>query len=190
MEKQYYRTFIGIPIRPGPELLSLRSELMASFSRERISWVQPELFHVTLRFIGDTPVSALENIRELLRKRVQVPKTAELELEGVGSFGPRKKPRVIWVGFKEPDLFETVKGEVDRALETCGIQREDFPFSPHLTLGRVRSLKYPDVYYESIRNISPSLKETVQIDRMVYYRSELGREGPKYTGLEEYMFSK
>lgn len=188
MEKQYYRTFIGIPVRPGPGLLSLRSELMASLSQERISWVRPELFHVTLRFLGDTSASALKDIRESLRAEVQLPEAAELELRGAGSFGPRKKPRVIWVGFQEPDLFETLKGEVDRALESCGITREDHPFSPHLTLGRVRSLQKPDAYYETIRMFSPRLKETVLIDKLVYYRSVLGPEGPSYSALEEYAF--
>lgn len=188
MEKQYYRTFIGLPVKPGPGLLSMRSKMMESLSGERISWVRPELFHVTLRFIGDTPVSVLEEIRKSLRKGVQVPKAAELELRGVGSFGPRKKPRVIWVGFQEPDLFKTLRAEVDRALECCGILRDDHPFNPHLTLGRVRSLQKPDSYYETITMLSPRLNESVLIDKMVYYRSILGPEGPGYSALEEYAF--
>jgi 2'-5' RNA ligase len=188
MEKQYYRTFIGLPVRPGPGLLSLRKELMTSLSGERISWVRPELFHVTLRFIGDTHTSALEEIRESLRQGVRIPESAELELRDVGSFGPRKKPRVIWVGFQEAGLFETLKREVDLALESCGIAREDHPFSPHLTLGRVRSLHKLDSYYETINMLSPRLQEAVLIDKMVYYRSILGPEGPRYNALETYVF--
>jgi len=188
MEKQYYRTFIGIPVRPGRGLLSLRSELIASLSGERISWVQPELFHVTLRFIGETSISTVEEIRTSLRNGVQLPEAAELELEGVGSFGPRKKPRVIWVGFQETGLFESLKREVDLALENCGILLEDHLFNPHLTLGRVRSLRNLDSYYETIRNVSPQLKESVIIDRLVFYRSELGPKGPGYSSLEEYEF--
>jgi 2'-5' RNA ligase len=92
MEKQYYRTFVGIPVRPGPGLLVLRNELMSSLREERISWVQPELFHVTLRFIGDTPTSLVEEIRSALKNYLHLPESVELKLQGVGSFGPRKKP--------------------------------------------------------------------------------------------------
>jgi 2'-5' RNA ligase len=189
MEKQYYRTFVAIPVRPGPGLLVLRNELMASLRGERISWVQPELFHVTLRFIGETPVSMLEEIRASLRTRIQLPEATELKLEGVGSFGPRKKPRVVWAGFREPDLFKVLQQEVNRALLACGVEQEEAPYRPHLTLGRVRRLNNPETYYERIRSFSPRLQDTVCIDRMIYYRSDLGKEGPRYGALEVYAFS-
>jgi len=188
MEKQYYRTFVGIPVSPGSGLLSLRTELMDLLSKERISWVQPELFHVTLRFIGDTPESAVKDIGEALRKEVHLPVATELHLEGVGSFGPRKRPRVIWTGFKETGIFASLKREVDTALKAFGIPFEDHPFNPHLTLGRVRGLKNQDAYYEGIRSLSSGFLEPVRIDRMVFYRSELGPAGPRYSRLEEFAF--
>lgn len=190
MEKQYYRTFIGIPVRPGPGLMSLRGDLITSFAKERISWVQPELFHVTLRFIGTTSLSSVGDIRESLRKMLNTPAAFERQLEGVGSFGPRKRPRVIWAGFKETMLIDSLKKEVDKALEKCGVPGEDKPFNAHLTLGRVRGLKDPEAYYERIERISPQLKEAVLLDRVVFYRSILGPEGPRYSPLEEYIFGK
>lgn len=190
MEKQYYRTFIGIPVRPGPGLMSLRGDLKASLAQERISWVQPERFHVTLRFLGTTSLSAVSDIRQSLRKMVNTPAATELQLKGVGSFGPRKRPRVIWAGFKETKLIDSLKKEVDLALEMCGVPREDKPFNAHLTLGRVRGLLKLDTYNEQIKQFSPRLNESVLVDRMVFYRSILGPEGPRYTPLEEYIFEK
>lgn len=190
MEMPYYRTFVGIPVRPGPGLLGLRNELMDLFSAERISWVRPDQFHVTLRFIGDVPKSVVKDLGEALRKKVHLPGARDLQLEGVGSFGPRKRPRVVWVGFKESGFFDPLKREVDLALEDCGIPADDHPFNPHLTLGRVRSLKEMHAYHKVIRDLSPRLQEPVRIDRLVFYRSELGPQGARYSILAEYMFGK
>lgn len=188
MEKQYYRTFVGVPVKPGAGLLALRSELVASLSEERISWVRPELYHVTLRFIGDTSTSAVEDIRKTLKNNLSLPKAVEIDLKGIGSFGPRKRPRVIWLGFKEVELFKNLKGQVDRALENCGIQQDEHPYNPHLTLGRVRSLKDPEAYYGCLGRLADRELEPVLIDSVVYYRSLLGPEGPVYSSLDKHNF--
>lgn len=186
MEKQYYRTFVGVPVKPGPGLLVLCNELMASLSGERISWVAPELYHVTLRFIGDTSISAVEDIRMALKNKLLLPKAVELDLKGIGSFGSRKRPRIIWLGFKEVELFTNLKRQVDQALESCGIKQDEHPYNPHLTLGRVRSLKDQDAYYKCLNRLKGTDLEPVLVDRMMYYRSILGPKGPSYHTLEEY----
>ena len=190
MEKQYYRTFIGVPVQPPPGLLSIRDELMSALSGERISWVKPELFHVTLRFLGDTPVKKIGEIRRRLGEETHLPDPTELVLEGLRSFGPAKKPRVIWTGFKDGVLFPALRQQVDRVLEQCGIPAEENPFRAHLTLGRVRGLKKLNTFYANLERLSPGLREPVFLDRMVFYRSELGQGGPRYSILDEYLFGK
>ena len=186
MEKQYYRTFVGVPVKPGPGLLALRNELMLTLSGERISWVAPELYHVTLRFIGDTSMPAVEDIRVALKTNLRLPGAVEIDMKEIGSFGPRKRPRVIWLGFKEVELFRNLKRQVDLALESCGIQQDEHPYNPHLTLGRVRSLKDPEAYYDCIDCLADRELEPALIDRVVYFRSMLGPEGPSYDTLAEY----
>lgn len=60
MEK--YRTFIAVPLRVGEEFLHARAALMERLSGDRISWVNPERYHVTLKFLGDT--SLFENLKK------------------------------------------------------------------------------------------------------------------------------
>ena len=162
--------------------------MMDVLADERISWVNPENYHVTLRFLGDTDVTAIQQIKEALQKEVALPSNLSLQLIGPGSFGPRKNPRVIWLGFDQDEPFHSLKTSTDRALEKCGWPLSDQPFRAHLTLGRVRSLKDPARYYEIIEQIKETFKGRAEVDRMVFYRSELGESGPTYTALEEMRF--
>ena len=81
-----------------------------------------------------------------------------------------------------------MKKGTDRALEKCGWPLSDQPFRAHLTLGRVRSLKDPARYYDIIEKMSETFTGRAEVDRMVFYRSELGDNGPTYTALKEMRF--
>jgi len=179
-----YRTFIAVPIRVGEEFLQGRSILMDRLSGERISWVDSERYHVTIRFLGETPLEEVRAVRNVLRSKLELPASIELSLHQAGSFGPRKKPRVVWVGFRDPSLFENLRAGVDEALDSIGIPPPDQPFRAHLTLGRIRSLKELNGYYNTIDSLKDQFAGKVLADRMVFYRSELGSAGPVYTPLE------
>ncbi len=125
---EIYRTFIGIPVKVDGKFLETRSEMMEMLGGERISWVDPDNFHVTIRFIGDTKTDRVQLIGNVLEDTVTIPERRETSLGTAGSFGPRKKPRVVWVGFEETGFFQALKTEVDRALELCGIPVPDYPF--------------------------------------------------------------
>jgi 2'-5' RNA ligase len=92
------------------------------------------------------------------------------------------------VGIKKTGLFETLKTGVDLALSECGISPVEQPFRAHLTLGRVRSLKDIQRFYTTIESMRESFSHRVLLDRLVFYRSELGSGGPVYTPLEELVF--
>ena len=188
MERQYYRTFIGLPVKVCDGFLEARQDLMEALAGERISWVDSERFHITLRFLGDTQISVIEDLNQALRKVVEVPKKTEIMMTQLGSFGPRKRPRVIWVGFEHSKLFESLKSDVDQSLESCGIPLVDQPFRAHLTLGRVRSIKDLDGFYKAVEAMKGRFFHQVLFDRLVFYRSELGEGSPVYTPLYQMEF--
>jgi 2'-5' RNA ligase len=190
MESQYYRTFIGLPLRVDPSLLEARKKLMGALSMERISWTRPDQYHITLRFIGDTRISAIENIGNALHAEVRDHQQETLEIGGLGSFGPRKAPRVIWLGFREPRFIETLKQEVDRALEICELSPSEQIFRAHLTLGRVRHLQNLQEYYRTLDSMDRQFTGRVQFEKLVFFRSILGAQGPEYTVLDEILFRK
>jgi len=123
-----------------------------------------------------------------LREQVAIPEETETAIGQAGSFGPRKKPRVIWVGFEENEIFTSLKREVDRALETCGISVPDQEFRAHLTLGRVRSLNEPELFHPIISEMKDRFSGRVLLEKLILFRSELSSNGPVYTPLEVLQF--
>lgn len=190
MEMQYYRTFIALPVKVGTDLLEIRRELMSALEGERISWVDPGRFHVTLRFLGDTPVSYVDKIARALQGLSVQQEARWIPVRGVESFGPRKKPRVIWAGFGCEEWFGGIKREVDGILEDIGLSGEYQTFTAHLTLGRIRSLRSLSRYEDILADLKGRACEPVCFDSLVYYRSILGSGGPEYHKLKEIVFKR
>lgn len=188
MQIQYYRTFIGLPVRVSEKFLRARQDLMDALKDERISWVAPHRYHVTLRFIGDTELSEVEAIRKALGEQVKVPSKSQVKLSHPGIFGPSGNPRVIWIGFDNTGIFDTLKIAVDRVTEDCGIRPARQPFRAHLTLGRIRSLKDSQNLRRNIEAMKEAFASEVILDSLVFYRSETGDGGPVYTPLEKLDF--
>lgn len=189
MESPYYRTFIGLPLRVDPYFLRARDSLKEALEEERISWTLPEQYHVTLRFIGDTDLSAISRIGSALRTGIPDRRQIHLELRGLHSFGPRKSPRVLWVGFENSGFLNVLRQEVDRVLASCGIPLEEQAFRAHLTLGRVRGLKDLRKYYDTVDARQHQFQGSVLCDRLVFFRSILGAGAPEYQVLQELLFS-
>jgi 2'-5' RNA ligase len=189
MKSPYYRTFIGLPLQVPASFLESRDKLMDMLREERISWTNPEKYHVTLRFLGDTEPSDIERIGNALKEGIGIPRQMQLATTGLDSFGPRKRPRVIWAGFEEIDFFERLKLDVDRSLDLCGIPFDQQVFRAHLTLGRIRSLSNLERYYRSIEEMKIRFIGSVLFDRLVFFRSILGPRGPEYHVLREILFS-
>lgn len=188
MEK-YLRTFIGLPLLVDPGFLRARGELMRALEGDRISWTNPDQFHVTIRFIGDTKHSSIRRIGRALHAGVNVPGPTGVNVGNLGSFGPRKRPRVIWTGFKETEFIESLKLEVDRALELVGIPRNEQEFRAHLTLGRVRSLQDLQRYYMKVEEMEKEFVSPVVFEKLVFFRSVPGSKGPDYQVLDEIQFT-
>jgi len=188
MNNQYYRTFIGLPLQVSPQFLQSRKELMELLAEERISWVHPSRYHITLRFLGNTRISEIQRISDALKETVEVPAKQYLSLDRLSSFGNRHKPRVLWIGFGDPTLFEVLKKMTDTALKICSIPGDEQPFKPHLTLGRIRNRVNLSAFHNCVESMEDSFRGEVLVDRLVYYRSEPGPKGPLYTPLVQLNF--
>ncbi len=133
------RVFIAVPISE-----ELRTVLEAIQRRLReaggpVGWVRPDLFHITLRFLGDIDEGKVAGLSAMLDEAASSIPPGNVECVGIGTFGTRYGPSVIWAGCSDPDgtlgrLFEAVES----GLDGLGFPEERRVFHPHITLGRVR----------------------------------------------------
>jgi|SRR5580658_10167310 2'-5' RNA ligase len=97
-------------------------------------WAKPESLHVTLKFIGEQPESAIEQIKQSL---ATIQSSApEINFRGYGFFPTAKSPRVFWIGLDAGPQLGTLAAAIDGNMTELGIPKEDRLFSPHLTLAR------------------------------------------------------
>jgi 2'-5' RNA ligase len=98
-------------------------------------WIDPENYHLTLRFIGDID-DALAGDIALLLGRVQR-RPFELRLDGLASFGGRKPRAVVAAATPVAPLLE-LQAEHERLLQRLGLEPEGRKYTPHVTLARLR----------------------------------------------------
>ena len=167
------------------DLSSLQQQLRTELDGWR--WVKPQNIHLTLRFLGDAAAELDERCREAWRSVAADTPPFTIRLDGIGSFPPRGRPRVLWVGLRE-DGSEGGLASLAAAFETAareaGFEREARPFRPHLTLARAR---------RSGRATLPEHHEFVSrsaldVDRVVLFRSELLPTGARYSVLDTFAF--
>ncbi len=106
-----------------------------------LRWVDPSGIHLTLKFLGDIDPSLAADLMDAMKSVAQA-KPGErfsLRLSGLGLFPNPAQPRVLWVGLAgDLDALRALQERTEEAMFGLGFAKERRPFSPHLTLGRVR----------------------------------------------------
>lgn len=135
-----FRAFIAIELPPAAhaELARVIAQLRTGHERS-VKWVDPEIIHLTLKFLGNTPNEKASAITEAVRQAARTVAPFSLEMTGLGAFPNAGAPRVIWAGVGgDLATLRTLQKQIDQALIPLGFAPEARDFSPHLTLGRVR----------------------------------------------------
>jgi 2'-5' RNA ligase len=158
-------------------------------------WAKPESLHVTLKFIGEQPESAVEQIKQTL-STVQAAASA-IHFRGYGFFPTAKSARVFWIGMEATPQLATLATAIDDKMAALGIPKEDRAFSPHLTLARGaggsgsprrNSKDAPNRIFQRLQEKLSALSTpefgTIMPRQFFLYQSQLSPKGSKYTKLE------
>src|SRR5216684_8073349 len=110
-----WRLFIAIELPAGTRkrLQEHINRLRESVPDARASWSREENLHLTLKFLGDTPVSQIETLSQAAKRAANKAIPFELIVTGAGAFPPRGQPRVLWIGIE--DTSEQL-GKLQQAL--------------------------------------------------------------------------
>ena len=148
--------------------------------QDDIRWVRRANFHLTLFFLGPSvPRERLAPIADALDAIAEATRPFEIVARGVGVFPNPARPRVIWVGL-EGDELAALAARVAEAAARCGFAPGRRAYSPHLTIGRGRSLNSPGRLRRSLSEAADSSFGVSRIERVILYRSELGPQSSTY----------
>lgn len=126
------RLFVGLELPPSARirLAAFRGGIPGA------RWVEPENFHITLRFIGEVDESQATDIDDALMA-LRAP-SFFVELEGAGIFGQGRKARSLWVGVARNPALLHLRDKVESTLVRIGLAPDARKFSPHVTLARLK----------------------------------------------------
>ena len=190
---------VGLSKELRAELATVQQELKRKIEPEmkrnmRISWAQPASIHLTIKFIGDMDEQVIDPLLVAVEQAFGNQTAVNVQLERLGAFPRPQSPRVLWVGPSEKwergadaKRLAEIHGAVEQACNGLGVLREARPFSPHLTLARIKTGE---------RNVGVALTQSRVLDRpislgslavesVVLLKSELRPTGSVYTKLWE-----
>ena len=159
-----------------------------------IRWVNPTGIHLTLAFLGELDDEQLALVEQAAEIAAQQNHSFSYSLSHLGIFGSQRSPRVIWMGIDEPTgALITVHRALQQQLITQGFEVDTRPFSPHLTLARVKSPLKAEEQQQLQRLLSKEqasrfASKPYTAHALHIVKSELLKSGPHYTVLREYPF--
>ena len=177
------RVFFCLPIpasvRAGIESVSKR---LRDVVGEPASWVRPENYHITVRFLGDIdPMLTLE-LESLVRDIVGSFSPFDVAIDRIGAFPSMDRARVLWVGGPDCEPFSSLTAALNGRLEALGFPADRKAATVHVTIARVKGSAAPQLPGE-IAGLNPLPGWSVRIDRVVLMESRLLPGGAAYTPL-------
>ncbi len=191
MTRDTIRAFIALDLPDSVRRTLRRLQTALREAGLRARWVRPENSHLTVRFLGDVPPSAVSVITVVLEQVPSAHTAAALTVRQLGVFPSLRRPRVIWAGLGgEVGKLREIKEAVDSGLAVADrtlFPVETRPFRAHLTLGRFKGRVDPERLGRALRTHAGFAPAAFTADRLVLYRSELTPRGAVYTALGRWM---
>jgi 2'-5' RNA ligase len=146
------------------------------------SWVEPDQVHLTLKFIGETPATQVEPLSDALEEVAARFRPFALRFGPIGAFPSPRRPRVVWLGVEATPELRFIKDDLERRLGELGIEREERPYQPHITLGRTpREAEAGE--FRRLEEVARTLRVTdeYRVTHLDLMRSRLERSGAVHT---------
>jgi 2'-5' RNA ligase len=183
---QTIRAFISIEIPQEVRgKISLIQEQLKTVETP-VSWVRPQSIHLTLKFLGNISEDRIPDIKNCMSTAADGIVPFTVNVRGTGVFPNLNYPRVIWLGLedKTDSLFRLQKG-IDGCLSKIGFEAEERGFTPHLTVGRIKSLRGKNQLIRTIHIYRDIEAGKIVVDKINLMRSQLNPAGAIYAVLGE-----
>lgn len=185
------RAFIAISL--PPRIRELVVEVQERFHEcgKTLSWIKPENVHLTVRFLGNISEEKVPAIGEAIKKGIADTHPFRMEIDEIGVFPNLKYPRVIWLGVEEAThTLIDLENRISDEMETLGFEREERKFTPHITLGWVKTYKKKNKIIEIIQSQGKIYGAEIAMESVELYRSDLKPTGAVHTVLSRFSLKK
>jgi RNA 2',3'-cyclic 3'-phosphodiesterase len=174
------RLFVALDL---PWVLRDRLSALAGAGIPGARWIPPENYHLTLRFIGETPGFRAEEI-DLALANLRA-RGFSLTLSGLGTFHKGGRATALWVGVERNAQLDHLQTKIENALQRSGLEPERRRFQPHVTLARLDNVAEAKlVSFLQAHNLFRS--EPLPVEHFTLFSSQLGKEASVYTAEVEY----
>lgn len=153
-----------------------------------VKWVPEENIHITLQFLGETEESLIPDIKGALYKILAPYSSFYIKIADVGCFPSGKRPRVIWVGMEGPQALIDLYKDISSEMVKFGYQKEERGFTPHVTIGRVKSNRNMGELLRRLEEFKVTDFPGFEVQNIKLVKSELKPSGAKYYSLAEIPF--
>lgn len=179
-----HRIFIAINL---PEDIKKKlSDYQSKWPELPVRWTKLENIHITLIFLGYLTNEEIPELCKIAKEVVSKYPQFTVNLNKI-CYGPPKKmpPRMIWVQGEKLKILSGLKEDLEKSLtENIRFSPENREFSPHLTLGRIKTWQWRQIEPEDRPEVEEDISLSFNVNSIEVMESVLKRTGPEYTVLE------
>ncbi len=176
------RLFVALNLPKKEKDRLYRAARVLRDSKLPVRWVEPEKYHITLKFLGDVSEDRVEAVEEALGRVALTTGALDLAVKGFGAFPTIRRPHVIWVGVEPTPALRALKQDLEWALTDSGFERETRAFHPHLTLGRAEARNGAGAFRELDEKAAAlTYRGEITVRKLDLMRSHPSKAGARYT---------
>ncbi len=146
-----------------------------------VRWVPPDHVHLTLKFLGEAGDAKVLQIQERLSLLCSRHAPFALRASGTGGFPTLRRPDVLWVGIDESGPLGLLNRDIEQSMAELGFEREKKRFSPHLTVGRVKSMDGLEAVVREWITFKDAVFGTITVGETLLMKSILKPGGAEYS---------
>jgi 2'-5' RNA ligase len=154
-------------------------------TKANIKFIEPKNIHITLKFLGDIEKSQIKQIEDTIYNSINGINSFKIDVKGLGVFPNKSYIKIIWAGIKNYQTLENTVNRIDENLSIVGFKKEKRDFSPHITIGRVKTAKNKKQLLEIIERYGDYNFGEFTVDSINLKKSELTPKGPIYSNISE-----
>lgn len=176
-----FRAFICVDLAVNEAVREFAEALRRS--RAPLKLVDLTMLHLTLKFLGDTPESAVEGIVAAMEESVSGEAPFDLRLGGTGVFPGEHRINVVWVGVEDGGRLGRIAARLESGMARRGFPPEDREFQGHVTIGRVKGPQEREVLLAAVKARAAVDFGTRRVVSLHLKKSVLSAQGPSYSDI-------